>query len=326
MEELDQSVISKILGSKIKPVGPVGFGNFASVSTTEEIQKALRGDGRSVEPRAFGYEQDAIVVHSFDEVRDGASIDELLWNKDLASSFVARCRELGLDAPQSVFIRRLMIVRKNAARYREHGIAIRPTTQKGILPRIVPEYAHVIEFALVKLRYRYGSSIDDILMDRFLGDKLEDLVRQIAPSLSSRDVRLGALYIRREREMKKRALEKMNALDLAAIERAWKGVIHLSEVRPDEIPVSPGLVELKDEDRYLYIARNSDIRSAVRQLSTGDAFRLMAGSFWKPRLETITLAFAPGQRIAGASIESWQRKLIHDRNPVFNWPMAQDTA
>ena len=52
----------------------------------------------------------------------------------------------------------------------------------------------------------------------------------------------------------------------------------------------------------------------------------MTGSFWKPKLKTITLAFAPGQRVAGASIQAWERKLIHDRNPVFNWPMGQAAA
>src|SRR5262249_25414709 len=161
----DQFAISKILGSKIKPVGRVGFGHFASVSTTEEIQKALRGDGRSIEPPSFTYQQDALIVRAFEDVRAGASIDELLWNKELAASFAGRCRELGLEVPHSSLIRRLMIVRKHSARYREHGIVIRPATRKAIPPRILPVSAPVIEFALVKLRYRYGSSIDDILMD-----------------------------------------------------------------------------------------------------------------------------------------------------------------
>ena len=96
------------------------------------------------------------------------------------------------------------------------------------------------------------------------------------------------------------------------------------DIRPS--PDSPGLIELQEEDRCLYVSHNSNIRSAVRQLSTGDAFRFMASSFWKPRLETITLSFAAGHRVAGASIETWERKLIHDRNPVFNWPMPQDAA
>jgi hypothetical protein len=32
------------------------------------------------------------------------------------------------------------------------------------------------------------------------------------------------------------------------------------------------------------------------------------------------------KRWRGVSIETWERKLIHDLNPVFNWPMPQDAA
>ena len=85
-------------------------------------------------------------------------------------------RSSSIDAENSAWMpripistRRLLNVRKNSPRYRKHGIEISPTTKKEIHPSIVPEYAHVIEFALVKLRYRYGSSIDDILMDESLG-------------------------------------------------------------------------------------------------------------------------------------------------------------
>jgi len=326
MEDLNQFAISKILGSKIKQVAPVGFGNFSSVSTAEEIQKALRGDGPGVEPTSFTRQQDAVVVQAFEDVRKGAPTDELLWNKDLARFFVDKCRELGLNAPHSYLVRRLINVRKNSPRYREHGIVISPTTKKVIHPSIVPEYSHVIEFALVRLRYRYGSSIDDILMDECLGVKFEDLAHQIAPALPSRDLRLGALYIRKNRVMSTKDLGELNALDLAMLESEWKGSVSLSKVRLDEIPVSPGLIELKEQDRYLYISHNANIRSAARQLGSGDAFRLMASSFWKPNLETITLSFASGKKVAGFAIKTWERKLVHDLNPVFNWPMPQDAA
>ncbi len=73
-----------------------------------------------------------------------------------------------------------------------------------------------------------------------------------------------------------------------SIENSWKGAVSLSKVRPDDVPISPGLIELKEEKRYLYISHNKNIQSAIRQLGTGDAFRLMANNFWKPRLEAIT--------------------------------------
>jgi hypothetical protein len=324
MDDLDQDAISKVLGSTIRPVGHVGFGAFDSRSTAEEIRNALRGGHRDVRPPSPTERDAAAIVRAFEEIRDGASIDELLWNKDLAVAFAGRCRECGLEMPRFELIRGLFRVRKHAARYRAHGIAIRPAARKPVHPGIVPEYAHVIEFALVKLRYRYGASIDQILMDEVLGEKFEDLVHQVAPSLSGRDARLGALSIRKHREIKRGSLEKLDALDLDVIETAWRGTVRLSNVRLEEIPVSPGLIELKEEDRYLYVAHNADLRSAVGRLSTGQAFRLMTSTFWKPRLESITLSFAKGQRVGGTSVETWERKLIHDRNPVFNWPVPDD--
>src|ERR1039457_2249926 len=129
MAELNQFAISKILGSKIKQIGPVGFGNFSLVSTTEEIQNALRDDAADVERPSYTFEQDAVVVRAFEHVRNGAPTDELLWNKDLAKSFVKKCRELGLNAPNSYFTHRLINVRKNSPRYREKGIEISPTTR-----------------------------------------------------------------------------------------------------------------------------------------------------------------------------------------------------
>jgi hypothetical protein len=326
MDDLNQFAISKTLGSKIKQIGSVGFGNFRSMSTSEEIQKALRAVERANSSASFGYEDDAVVVHAFEDVRDGAPTDELLWNTGLAATFVSCCRERGLQAPHPYLIRRLINVRKNSPRYRRHGIRILPTTKKEIHPSIVPEYAHVIEFALVKLRYRYGVSIDDILMDQLLGDKFEELANQIASTLSSQDLRLGALYIRKNRVMDKKDLQKLNSLDIAMLEPEWKGVVSLAGVKPEDVPISPGLIELKEDDRYLYISHNNDIQSAVRQLGTGDAFRLLASNFWTPNLERITLCFVAGKKVAGSSIEMWERKLVHDLNPIFNWPMRRNAA
>src|SRR5204863_5258736 len=129
---------------------------------------ALRSGRDSTEPVAFSYEEDALIVKAFEDVRKGAPTDELLWEKDLAEAFVHRCHELGLDASAAHLVRRLINVRKSAPRYKKHGIKILPTIKRETHPSIVPKHAHVIEFALVKLRYRYGVSIDDILMDPFL--------------------------------------------------------------------------------------------------------------------------------------------------------------
>lgn len=114
MEKLNQLAISKVVGSTIEPVGSVGFGNFNLLSTTEELQDALKGEDQDQLVSEFGYKEDAKVVEAFEAVRSGAPTDELLWNKDLAKGFVAECKRLRLMAPQAYLIRRLLNVRKNA--------------------------------------------------------------------------------------------------------------------------------------------------------------------------------------------------------------------
>ena len=326
VDKLNQLAISKILGSTIKPMGSVGFGGFSLLATTEELQGALKGEEADNLVTEFGYAEDAKVVEAFESVREGAPTDELLWNSSLVKAFSAECKRRHLQAPQAYLIRRLINVRKNAPRYKEHGIEISPTTKKEVHPSIVTRYAHVIEFALVKLRFRYGASIDDILMDPHLGNRFEATAKQIVPSISSADLRLGALYIRKNRGTKKKDFDEIRNLDVNEIESAWKGNQNLADVNLASVPASPGLIELKENSRYLYISHNEDIHAALSQLHTGDAFRLVANNFWEPKLDAITVLFAPGKKIANASIEKWERKLIYERDPVLNWPIPKKAA
>src|SRR5260370_33294252 len=110
MEELNQFAISKILGSKIKEIGPVGFGSFNLRPTSEEIQKALANDSDTREPVTFSYEQDAVLVRAFEDVRSGAPTGELLWIGHLANGFAHGCHRPGRKAPEASLGRRLMTV------------------------------------------------------------------------------------------------------------------------------------------------------------------------------------------------------------------------
>src|SRR5271157_2624126 len=177
MGELNQYAISKALGSTMKAIKRGRFGNFGLLETVAE---ALRTREATAEAGSvsggitrFSYPEDAVVVRAFEDVRQGAATDALLWNRELAEAFYERCKELGLSAPDALLGRRLITVRKNIRRYEKHGITISPAAKTEPHVSIVPQYAHVIEFVLVKLRYRYGASIDDILLDRKLGEMFE---------------------------------------------------------------------------------------------------------------------------------------------------------
>ena len=326
MGKLNQYAISKTLGSKMTPVKRVRFGNFGLLETTAEALRVRQGSGLSSTPTHFSYDEDRLVVQAFEEVRQGAATDAILWDRSLARAFAARCRQLGLDALDASLNRRLINIRKNIRRYEQHGITIAPATKSETHPSIVPQYAHVIEFALVRLRYRYGASIDDILLDPELGDRFEHLASELAPGLRDVDLRLGALYIRKTRHFAKKDLAKIESLDVQAVEEAWSKPVSLAAVNPADVPSCSGLIELKEGGRYLYISRNEDIRPATEQLRTGKAFDLVANGFWTPRLDDISFQFATGAKVGGIGIAVWERRLIRDREPIFNWPIQQHAA
>ncbi len=306
---------------------PVKLGRFGGFGLLENVAEALRTRESSPEFNAtsvkteFTFAEDAVVVRAFEDVRQGASVDALLWDPKLAHAFYRRCRELELNAPDTLLARRLLAIRKNIRRYERHGIAISPTTKKKPHVSIVPRYAHIIEFVLMKLRYRYGASIDDILLDRRLGEIFETQAAEFAPGVSILDLRLGALYIRKCRYFKKSEFEKLASFDLGAIDSAFTSPISLSNVKSELIPQAPGLLEVREKDRFLYISRNECLRPAVEQFRTGKAFELVANGFWTPDLANISIQVVAGAKVEGIGIGLWERRLIHDRRPVFNWPI-----
>jgi len=327
MTGINQDAISKILGSEMRPVKGVRFGNFGLLATTAGTMKALREAESELASRRFTMDQDWLLVRAFEDVRKGASVDALLWDTSLARAFTERCRRLGLAMPAAALMHRLMHIRKNSKKYTMHGITLSPSTRKEPRQSILPQYAHVIEFVLVRLRYRTGASIDRILADPELGEMFETLAREVVPELTGEQLRLGALSIRKTRQFRnKQAVNKVRALNPSVIEEAMTTPVSLAGINLDQVPSAPGLLELREGERYLYVARNEDLRPAVEQLRTGRAFHVFASGFWQPALDAITVRYVQGQKVKGVTTTRWELRLIQAWQPIFNWPMTKEDA
>ena|GEM_PF-2438333 len=322
MTNLNQYELSRMLGSQMLPTKGVRFGGFGLLQTTAEVLQAQeRFRDRAGDEPEFDYEQDRLIVQAFEEVRDGSSTDALLWDRSLLVQFERRCRELGFDAPVRLLNRRLINVRKNKTRYAKRGIVLSPTTRKEPKPSIVSQYAPVVEFALVALRYRFGASIDDILLDPALAEDFEQRVQEIAPQLSGEDLRRAALYIRKSRFIKSREEHEIQGLNVGNVQSALSPAEPLSKVDVESLPEQSGLVEVDEDDRHLYVVRIQSVRPLVRELVSGNVFRIVQNSFWTPDPSSITMRYVCGNRVAGVSLQKWEHRLIHDYDPVFNWPM-----
>lgn len=311
--------VNKILGGTMVPAGRQQFGGFGTMRAVGDM---LRHRPRKPKSVPVTMEMDRLVAEAFEQVREGKSPERILWDEKLAGRFHAAARRLGVHAPAPQLDRRLINLRKNPARYRRRGIELSATEVRDPQPSVVPQFAHALEFALVRLRNRYGASIDDILLDPDLVREYEGLARRVAKSLTSRELRLGALYIRKARHVERGELSLFGHLDSAALERQTKSLGTLSAVSPASVRPSAGLIEVLERDQYLYVSVSNNLQAVVREFVSGPTLRVMANHLWTPERSRIGLRIYEGADFDRTDMRRWQLKLIQEKEPVFNWPVA----
>lgn len=321
MSDVDYYVLSRLLGAKMHPIKMPTFGPFGILQTMAEVAK-VRYAPEKARPH-FTVHEEKLVVRSFEKVRAGLPPDALLWNSTLVKRFLAACRKRGLDFAQADLVRRLLCIRKNPKKYAERGIILAPTTKKKHYPSILAAHAPVIEFSLVRLRYRHGSSIDEILIDPILGEEFETVVRDVLPTLPSSVIRKSALTLRKSRFLPKSRRQELRRLTVARLEPQWSSFQSLASMKLASVPSIPGIVEVRDARRDLYISRNENLQGVLRMLAERDALSIMGSPFWKPDLNEIEARFIPDSAMDTADLERWEWKLLCEQAPVFNWPITK---
>jgi len=318
MGEINHYTISQTLGSTVRPVDRVRFGHF---NLLHDVAQGLRYGYSEADEIHLSYDDDRRIAEAFESVRDGQAPDRLLWDTAFARRFHDACKVLGLSAPPAVLSRRVINIRKNKARYEKHGIVLAPSTAAEVHPSLVAHHAFAIEFALVRIRFKTGASIDDALLDPDLSDEFVALATQISPQLSAQEIRLGALYLRKTRNLSKKEHLLFEALDTREVERDWLTIGNLATDPGGQTPDTPGLIEVLERNHPLYISKNQDLRRTSIELVQSQAFRTIGNHFWTPKPEELVMRIIPGETVHGKSIAHWQLKLIADLKPVLNWPI-----
>lgn len=320
---VNQYGISQALGSQVQSVRSFRFGGFGVLAATAEV---LRTRSQQEEAPTSSVEKDKRIVDAFEDVRNGVAPDHVLWSKQVAQKFIRRCRELNLDLPEALLKRRLITIRKAPDRYSKLGIVISPSTRKDAHPELFSRDVYAIEFALVRLKYRYGTSIDDILLESEFGDKFDRMVKEVGAISSPEALRLGALNLRKTRYFSKKKIEVFEQLDLDLFEEQMTNIGRLSEASLCDIPSGPGIAKIVDSHRYLFVADQSDLRAFASPFLEGDALGTMGDRFWTPVPEDTYISLYEGAEFVGTAIKKWNMKLIHERKPVFNWPVVGRAA
>ena len=307
MNELDQLMISRILGSTVRPISRPAFGGFSAVGT---IGQMLANRPIETVPLTPDKSRDSIIVKAFAEVHNGYSIDRTLADPQLAARYVERCQQLGIDAPHAALCRRLLRLRK------EGGFPVKTTRvdKRDLHPFLIPA-----ELAFAKLTYRYDASYDDLLADPNVGKAFDEYVAMVGRSGDVVAYRLAALHLRKNVRSRRKADAKQLAhLDISKVKTHWHTPGHLSDIRPDTVPDSQGVFSLREPDRYLFLSQSESLRSAVGMFQDAHVLASIGNHFWSPSPDKITVAFVRPEDVRGWSLRLFEFKAIETYRPIFN--------
>lgn len=261
-------------------------------------------------PLAPDKSRDSIIVKAFAEVHNGYSIDRTLADPQLATRYVERCRQLGIDAPHAALCRRLLCLRKQG------GFPVKTTKEdkRDLHPFLIPA-----ELAFAKLTYRYDASYDDLLADPDVGKAFDEYVATVGRSGDIVAYRLAALHLRKNvRARCKKDAEQLAHLDISKVKAHWHTPGHLSDIRPDTMPDSEGVFSLREPDRYLFLSQSESLRSAVGMFQDADVLASIGNHFWSPSPNKITVDFLRPEDVRGVSLRLFEFKAIETYRPIFN--------
>lgn len=319
MEPLNQYFISRVLGSTMKKTKRPAFGPMGLLHARNQVlaQRPRTGEQMSFEPPA-----EKKIIRAFEDIRQGLPVDRVFADPDLAASFFKRCRQFEIIAPDSALALRILTLRKSAK--------IKRATAPREPKRDYSPYLFAAEMASIQVKYRFGASVDDILAYPAIGQEFDRLASQLQPGWKPIDYRLAALHIRKSRYCKPEDRDLFGSISAATAETKAEELGPLSMVDINKAEKMDGIVGLVEKtayaSRFLYIVQAENM-PALRPFTKKATFDALANTFWSPSLSTIFLVvYGIHDHYRNAPQSLWALRLIHEKSPVFNWPVRFNSA
>lgn len=316
MPELNQFAISRALGSTMAAAETPRFGRFGLLPLVASSRPPAPP---IVTPGCLEDQYDTEIKKAFATVAEGKSPDRMLADPALAQKFVRTAKKLGVEAEAVLINRRLLRLRKKGGR-------LPKATEKVPQSSLDPHNAFAIEYGVVRIAHLYGATVDDILCEPSLGKEYQKIVEALAPGYTALVYRLGALYLRKTRNLKKATKHVIEDLDPSDIERSWVDLGSVNGVRKSRlIEIGAGILDLDEGDRSLYVSKtgpNGELASTFLGHRIWDA---MGNHFWHPDTSRIHMKVLP-QSALGDQVASWELRLIQSLEPIFNIKVDKDAA
>ncbi len=323
MAELNQFAISRALGSTISAGEAPRFGRLGLLPL---VAKAIQPVVPALTPGLLNSRYDAEIAEAFKDVserkmgpRQILGRDRLLADPELASDFIRTARRLGIDAPPALIKRRLLRLGKIGGR-------LPKATERTSTTSIDDRNAFAIEYGVIRIAHLYGATVDDILCEDSLGKEYQKIVEAIAPGYPALIYRLGALYLRKTRNLKKDKRDEISNLNPSAIQKFWVDLGSVNRVKENSLSeIGPCILDLDEPGRSLYVAKTDSAARLAPSFLDQRLWDSIGNHFWHPNMDHIRMRALPQARLT-ERLASWELRLIQHLEPVFNIKVVDKDA
>jgi len=306
MNEINHFAISSILNSEIVGQAKFGHGQMASLGDAQRFFDML-GAGESP---SIVHENECVdvevVVRAFHAVRnarrDRRAPDVYVADPDRNATFLAKCREFGIQASDYTINKRLLYARKN-----NHL----PDLKSVKTSVDYEEFAFASEFAATELKYKTGASIDDVLCEPGLASQFDSIARKLAPGFSSFEYRWAILSIRKAGRHEK--------LPASFQMPEFTGPFRLVIDPLEQVPNTSGVYLLFEKQKLLYVRSTEHLRHGVELHRNPKVIGAIAEKLWRPNPEDFIVSYVVPER---KLLRPLEKRIVIEKKPIFNVPRS----
>jgi predicted GIY-YIG superfamily endonuclease len=245
------------------------------------------------------------IVEAFDAASDGYSADRVVADPELNLRFIIECQQRGLLDSSADLNHALLNHRKKG------GLTGRPRSKRTHF-QDEDDYRFAAEIAARFLERRDGISLDAIICNPDKAAEFDRVAQRIAPGYSPLQYRWAALNLRKAKRLEPELVGR-----IAPPVRVMN--VPISEIVPDELPLSQGLYLFFAAQQLLYVGETENLRKRLKKHLQHSDNQGLARWIWEFGTQGLHLEMQILEDQTKAHIrKALELELIRSRQPIFN--------
>ncbi|WP_404305920.1 hypothetical protein [Neorhodopirellula lusitana] len=313
MANLNHFEISQILGARVQPnSGTAQFGGFGMESVFDSRRRNMASLDRPYANELISFiDVQRQVAAAFEDVRNGAPTDALLFDSRLRASFEAACVKEAIELTPAQCRKVIFRIRKAS----DSPVKLLKAKYHVQTPQVAKDFLPVIESAIARIKYTSGQSIDEIFIRDDLRNQFARIVATLAPTIALEHAIQGALFLRKG--VRKEVKKLVEPLRLSRLTSSLTSE-PVRDSLSDTLPMEAGFFEVCSPHSSLYAGWNRNLKEVCEVFVRRETFDVITGDLWDVPHSKLAFRYLAGQELDNVETSAWTAKFVMEKKPLFN--------